>query len=65
MHRMVVLFPEPFGPRKPVTRPGWTSKLRLPTATFCPNRLVSPCTEIMCGQPPFARLSMNCLATTS
>jgi hypothetical protein len=36
MHRIVVLFPEPFGPRNPVTTPGCTSKLRLPTATFAP-----------------------------
>ena len=40
MQRIVVLLPEPFGPRNPVTRPGWTSKLRLSTATVLPKRLV-------------------------
>ena len=28
-HLSVVVLPEPFGPRNPVTRPGWTSKDRL------------------------------------
>ena len=40
--RIVVLLPDPFGPRKPVTCPGCTSKLRLSTATSAPNRLTSP-----------------------
>lgn len=30
--RIVVDLPEPFGPRKPVTRPGWTVKLKSSTA---------------------------------
>ncbi len=34
--RMVVDLPEPFGPRKPVTTPGVTRKLRLSTATVLP-----------------------------
>ena len=34
--RMVVVLPAPFGPRKPVTRPGRTVKLRLSTATLSP-----------------------------
>jgi hypothetical protein len=33
---MVVDFPAPFGPRKPVTVPGRTSKLRLSTAMVAP-----------------------------
>ncbi len=34
--RSVVDFPAPLGPRKPVTRPGNTSKLRSSTATVEP-----------------------------
>jgi len=34
--RIVVDLPEPFGPTKPVTRPGWTEKLRLSTAGWSP-----------------------------
>ena len=49
MHRMVVLFPDPLGPRKPVTRPGLTSKLRSSTAIVRPKRLVSPLTSIIPG----------------
>ena len=30
--RMVVVLPAPFGPRKPSTSPGWTSKLTSSTA---------------------------------
>ena len=37
--RSVVLLPAPFGPRKPVTRPASTSKLRSRTAWTLPNRL--------------------------
>jgi hypothetical protein len=33
---MVVDFPEPFGPKKPVTTPGGTSKVRLSTAVDVP-----------------------------
>ena len=33
---MVVDFPEPLGPRKPVTTPGETAKLRSSTATVLP-----------------------------
>ena len=40
MQRIVVLLPEPFGPRKPVTRPGCTSKLRSSTASTRPKRFV-------------------------
>ena len=34
--RMVVDFPAPFGPRKPVTMPGLTVKVRWLTAVFSP-----------------------------
>src|SRR6266540_1099890 len=44
---MVVDFPAPFGPRKPVTIPGRTVKVRSSTATLCPYRLVSPRTSII------------------
>src|SRR5918993_676310 len=40
--RNVVLLPAPFGPRKPVTCPGRTSKLRSCTAVTAPKRFVSP-----------------------
>src|SRR5215468_59163 len=53
--RIVVDFPEPFGPRKPVTVPGGMSKFRLSTASVSPYRLVSPRIEIMArryGRPP-------------
>ena len=40
--RSVVLFPAPFGPRKPVTRPAWTSKDRSVTASTLPKRLLIP-----------------------
>src|ERR1044072_6308960 len=45
--RMVVDFPAPFGPRKPVTMPGLTVKVRLFTAVFSPYRLVRPSSSIM------------------
>jgi hypothetical protein len=34
--RIVVDFPDPFGPRNPVTIPGRTSKLRSATAVVAP-----------------------------
>ena len=45
--RMVVDLPEPLGPRKPVTTPGETVKLRSSTATVFPYRFVSPRVTIM------------------
>jgi hypothetical protein len=36
MRRIVVDLPEPLGPRKPVTTPGSTVKLRSSTARFEP-----------------------------
>src|ERR1044071_3103915 len=47
--RIVVDFPAPFGPRKPVTFPGWTAKLSPSTAVTGPNRFVSPPTSIPAG----------------
>src|ERR1044071_3357566 len=38
---IVVVFPAPFGPRKPNTSPAYTSKLTLSTATLSPYRLTS------------------------
>jgi hypothetical protein len=34
--RIVVDLPAPFGPRNPVTMPGWTVKLTPSTAVFAP-----------------------------
>lgn len=39
--RMVVDFPAPLGPRKPVTVPGFTTKSSRSTAVFSPYRFVS------------------------
>ena len=45
--RSVVVLPAPFGPRKPVTDPGSTVKLRRSTARTEPRKiLVSPSTTI-------------------
>jgi hypothetical protein len=38
MSRMVVVFPDPFGPRNPVTTPGFTVNDRSFTATVSPYR---------------------------
>jgi len=43
---MVVVLPEPFGPRKPKIWPRGTSKSIASTAVNVPKRLVSPRTEI-------------------
>src|SRR5215472_13717119 len=45
--RSVVVLPAPLGPRKPVTRPGPTSKLKPSTAVTAPYRLVRWSTLIM------------------
>jgi len=54
--RRVVVLPAPLGPRKPVTEPGSTVKLRFCTAVTGPNRFVSCCTVIRplpsCTRPP-------------
>ena len=44
---MVVDFPAPFGPRKPVTRPGSARKVTWSTAVKPPYFLVSESTMIM------------------
>ena len=62
MQRIVVLLPDPLGPRNPVTRPGWTSKLRSSTATTRPKRLVRSRISIIDGQ--FSEASHSS-ATTS
>ena len=45
--RRVVVFPAPLGPRKPVTRPGWTVKSSPRTAATLPKFLTSPRTSIV------------------
>ncbi len=47
--RSVVVFPDPLGPRNPVTRPGSTVKLRLSTASTGPKCLLSPVNSM--GRP--------------
>ena len=47
MTRIVVVFPAPFGPRKPVTRPGSATKVMSSTAVKEPYFLVSLSTVIM------------------
>src|SRR5580693_9252066 len=44
--RMVVVLPEPFGPRKPKIVPRLTCIERSRTTTRPPNDLVSPCTSM-------------------
>src|SRR5829696_8254967 len=46
--RIVVDFPDPLGPRNPLTRPGRTTNDRSSTATVLPNRLVRLRTSITC-----------------
>jgi hypothetical protein len=45
--RIVVDFPEPFGPRNPVTIPGCTTKFNPSTASLVPYRLLRFSTSIM------------------
>src|SRR6478672_9341231 len=45
--RMVVVFPAPFGPRKPVTMPGSTEHVRSSTARVAPKTFVSPANSII------------------
>ncbi len=51
---MVVVLPAPFGPRKPVTLPASTVKLRSSTARTDPNRLVRFLDSIICSPAPIA-----------
>src|SRR5512139_3567411 len=50
--RMVVVFPEPLGPRKPWTSPVLTSRSRPSRATVVPNVLTRPETEIALSLMP-------------
>src|SRR5580704_5303021 len=54
MHRIVVVLPAPFGPRKPVTMPGSMPNVSPSTAVFSPYRFVRPCTSII-GNCPLPR----------
>ena len=54
MTRIVVVLPAPFGPRKPVTRPGWHRNEMSSTARKPPYDLVSPVTSIMATIQPVA-----------
>src|SRR4249919_3028658 len=54
--RIVVDFPAPFGPRKPVTVPGRTVNVRSETAVVGPYRLVSSWISIMTTTVPNGRL---------
>ena len=53
--RIVVVLPEPLGPRKPVTRPGWMVTVRSSTATRAPYRLVRPASSITGSAWPAGR----------
>jgi hypothetical protein len=50
--RSVVDFPEPLGPRNPVTNPGCTSKVSPPTATVSPYFLTRPRASIIGNHCP-------------
>src|SRR5262249_10417847 len=53
--RIIVDFPEPFGPTNPTTPPPGTSNVRLSSATRSPKRRVRPSTEsALIGSVPFA-----------
>ncbi len=52
MMRIVVDLPAPFGPRKPVTRPGCATKDTSSTARKSPYVLVTPSTVIMATSLP-------------
>jgi DNA-binding response OmpR family regulator len=68
MTRIAVDFPAPFGPAKPVTRPGRTVNVMPSSAVVPPNRLRSPATSIAAVfMPPFyapAGDSAVCVADT-
>src|SRR5690349_8275509 len=51
--RIVVVLPEPLGPRKPYTEPAGTARLTPSTASWPPrNRLDSPVLRIAAAGPP-------------
>ena len=49
---MVVVLPEPFGPRKPCTSPGCTTRSSPSSARVDPNVFTSPTIEIAVGATP-------------
>jgi hypothetical protein len=51
--RIVVVFPAPLGPRKPVTVPGSQRKVTSSTTALPPNRLVNFSASIMPSGFPF------------
>ena len=48
IRRIVVDLPDPFGPRKPVTLPGWTVNVSPSTAVVVPYRFTKPSATIIC-----------------
>ena len=62
--RIVVDFPDPLGPRNPVTWPGRTSKDRSSTATVSLYRFVTPFTTITISSPVLRRASVVADAQT-
>ena len=50
----VVVFPAPFGPRKPKTSPSSTCRVRFSTAVRLPNFLVRFSVSITLGSPVWA-----------
>src|SRR4029077_21202283 len=49
--RIVVDFPAPFGPTKPVTWPGWTVNVIPSRASVGPKRLRTPVTSMVASMP--------------
>ena len=47
MSRMVVVLPEPLGPRNPKTEPLGTARSTLSTANWWPKRLLRPVVSIL------------------
>src|SRR5258708_4618114 len=60
---MVVDLPAPLGPRKPVTRPGWTTNSRPSTASLSPYRLLRFSTSIIGALRRYAGVSGTTNAT--
>src|SRR5438874_302012 len=54
---IVVVFPDPFGPMRPLTSPGRIAKGRLSTATSPPNRFVKP--RVSSNHPCSATLPLS------
>jgi hypothetical protein len=60
--RSVVVLPAPFGPRKPVIRPGSTVKVRSSTAVKPPKRFVR---FLISMRPPGAGVPVTCSSRPS